>query len=108
MVRKGEEKRAMSSCRARGDTREQEEAPWYLSKRKHRLALALQTTDMTPKTQPLGEAHPLTVCGGETEQEMLAAVGKWCTLPSSPPTLLLPSVSKAEQIFHRSLSTLCL
>lgn len=50
----------------------------------------------TPKTRSLSEAHLLAVCGGEMEKEMLIAVGKWCTQCSSPPMLLLPSVSKAN------------
>lgn len=59
-----------------GDATEQQEAPWYVSKRKHRLSFALWTRDMTPKTQFISEAHLLTVCGGETKEELLTAAGK--------------------------------
>lgn len=52
------------------------EAPWYMTKRKHCLSLALRTRDIPPETQSLSEVYLLTVCGGETEEEVLTAVGK--------------------------------
>lgn len=69
-----------------GDTPEQQEAPQYMSRRRHHLCLALWTRDISPNTQSLSEDHLLIVRGRETKEEILTTLGNYtiCLRPLTP------------------------
>lgn len=75
MVCKREEKRAMPCCRAQGRHYRATASPMVHVKKEAPFICCGQET-CSLKTQCLSEAHLLTVCEGETEEEMLTAVGK--------------------------------